>query len=387
MDALRLILILTMTAFCASDAPAQAWTITSAPSNFWSCASSSADGKTLAVAPGGSGGGAIIISTNYGQTWTQTTVSANWSSLAASADCRVLAAAARGPVYLSTNSGSTWNLSVSAPSGVFGVAVSADGRTLLASVNFGSIYLSTNSGSSWRNVGPSTQDWAYATMSADATTLAVGVSPSTHPFIATSTNAGATWTSNSLPFYCAGVAASADGKKLVTAVLGFGIYVSTNSGASWATSTAPNASWRGVASSADGTRLAAIYNNGSSAKIYTSSDGGGTWSTNDVTDQDWNGVAESADGNEVIAVAGYNYKGPIYTSRTTPRPKLGLTVASPNVKLSWLVPSTNFVLLGSSNLEDWNFVTNAPLLDATNLQQEVTVPFSQDNSFFRLATP
>jgi len=54
--------------------------------------------------------------------------------------------------------------------------------------------------------------------------------------------------------------------------------------------------------------------------------------------------------------------------------------------LSWLVPSTNFVLQQKPDLTTtgWEILTNAPALNLTNLQDEVTLSPTNNSGFFRL---
>ena len=56
-------------------------------------------------------------------------------------------------------------------------------------------------------------------------------------------------------------------------------------------------------------------------------------------------------------------------------------------KLSWIVPSTNFVMQQSSDLQNWSDMTNQPILNLTNLQDEVFLPPPGSNVFYRLKTP
>ena len=58
-----------------------------------------------------------------------------------------------------------------------------------------------------------------------------------------------------------------------------------------------------------------------------------------------------------------------------------------NLKLSWIVPSTNFVLQGSADLSGWTDLTNQPVFNLTNLQNEVSLPLSGSGGFYRLKTP
>jgi hypothetical protein len=81
-----------------------------------------------------------------------------------------------------------------------------------------------------------------------------------------------------------------------------------------------------------------------------------------------------------------NY-GEIWTSQTTPSPQLNLTTSKTNLALSWTIPSTNFVLQQSADLVSWADVTNPPVLNLTNLQNQVTLTPSNSSDFYRLSTP
>jgi hypothetical protein len=60
---------------------------------------------------------------------------------------------------------------------------------------------------------------------------------------------------------------------------------------------------------------------------------------------------------------------------------------SGSLKLSWIVPSTNFVMQQSSDLQNWADMTNQPALNLTNLQNEVILALPGSNVFYRLKTP
>jgi hypothetical protein len=57
--------------------------------------------------------------------------------------------------------------------------------------------------------------------------------------------------------------------------------------------------------------------------------------------------------------------------------------------ISWIVPSTDFVLQQNPGLttSNWMDVTNPPALNFTNLQNEVTLLPIGDSGFYRLKTP
>ena len=212
-------------------------------------------------------------------------------------------------------------------------------------------------------------------MSADGSKLAEA-----NAAIYTSTNSGATWISNNVPGgNWSSIAMSMDGSKLVAAAYPGGIYTSTDSGATWISNNVPVGNWYSVASSADGTKLVAA----NSVGIYTSTDSGATWISNNVPVGNWYSVASSADGCKMIA----GTSSGMWAAQTTPSPQLLLTASSTNLALSWLIPSTNFVLQQSSNLISWMDLTNTPTLNLTNLQNQVSLSTSNSIDFFRLSTP
>jgi len=158
------------------------------------------------------------------------------------------------------------------------------------------------------------------------------------------------------------------------------IYSSTNSGVSWFTNNAPSEEWSSVASSADGSKLVAVANNG---PIYSSTNSGVSWQTNNVPSEDWISVASSADGDKLVALVN---GGGIYTFQSVPTPKLNLTTPNSNLAFSWLVPSMNFILQQNSDFSTTNWVTltNTPTLNFTNLQNQLIMSPSNSSGYFRL---
>ena len=115
----------------------------------------------------------------------------------------------------------------------------------------------------------STQIWWGLASSADGTKLVASVQTGR---LYTSTDSGATWVARDSNRSWLGVASSTDGTKLVAAVVGGQIYTSVDSGVTWTPREAAR-DWSTVASSADGTELAAAVQNGD---LYTSTDSGVT---------------------------------------------------------------------------------------------------------------
>jgi hypothetical protein len=104
------------------------------------------------------------------------------------------------------------------------------------------------------------------------------------------------------------VASSADGSRLAAVVFGGQIYISTNAGASW-TARDRDRNWVAVASSSDGSKLVAQEYGG---QIYTSSDSGANWTAQSGSgSRNWTSVASSSDGSKLVAAVEV---GQIYTS-------------------------------------------------------------------------
>ncbi|MGD0349894.1 MAG: hypothetical protein ABSB84_06210 [Verrucomicrobiota bacterium] len=191
------------------------------------------------------------------------------------------------------------------------------------------------------------------------------------------------------------VASSSDGSKLVAITLnipntgqGF-IYTSTNSGVTWISNNVPNNElWYAINSSSDGNKLVAAvygYNSGPNT-IFSSANSGFAWETNDAPNNYWRSIASSADGSKIVAVT---QGGGIYTSQTDQSPQLNIAPASTSLTLSWIIPSTNFMLQQSSDLTttNWTTLTNVPTLNLSNLQNQVILCPSNGSGFYRLKTP
>lgn len=126
------------------------------------------------------------------------------------------------------------------------------------------------------------------------------------------------------------IASSSNGVKLAAVVDDGYIYTSSDSGATWAERTSPGLRyWQAIAMSSDGTKLAAYGASasnytGNSSYIYTSSDSGVTWSERTGTGQQlWQSVTVSGDGTKLYAQAGSSLyvstdMGATWNQRTLP---------------------------------------------------------------------
>ena len=408
MKTVKILLMVAGVLMAVDFAFAQTWTQTSASTNqTWRSVASSADGIKLAAAS--SGFIPIYTSTNSGATWMPTdSTNLFWTSIASSADgCKLVAAAPTYGIFTSTNSGETW-IQTSAPAtNWFAVASSADGAKLSAAggdgnigfspSSIGQIYTSTNSGETWIPTSAPSEVWSCLASSAGGNKLAAAVEMGS---IYISTNSGMTWMQAVAPTNVnwSSVAISADGCRFVAAnlptlidnpfvIIPGAVWTSADSGVTWISNNIPDTAWQGVALSAEGSKVVAISDFG---EIYTSTNFGTAWASNGIPSQPGVAVASSADGNKlVVAIDFFNSSlgGGIYTSQTTPAPWLNITPLNDNLDVSWIIPSTNFVLQQSSDLVSWSDVTNAPALNLINLQNQVMLSPSNSSGFYRLKTP
>ena len=393
------------------------WIQTGAPSDTYRAIASSADGAKLVAVSGGSYyagdfgsslSGGIYTSTNSGGTWAVRMDGLYWwTSVASSADGAKLAAvcearsfASAGAIYTSADSGATWTLTTAPPKYWLAIAMSADGLKLIAA-DPERIFMSADSGASWVAAGAPTNQWSSVACSADGSkVLATDVGYPGDSFggsglIYRSVDFGTNWAATPAPALgWAAIVSSSDGTKLVALEGGdhpFGdVYVSGDSGATW---TPTSASGNAIACSADGTRMVAVGANG----IFVSADSGATWAETNQYLGYGNGfvasVAVSADGRKGAAAvpdpASFPYSAPggdVYIWQATPTPTLSLTPSAGNALLSWTIPSMDFTLQQNSDLSttNWTDVPTPPVLNLTNLQNQVIVPSTNGNAFYRL---
>lgn len=246
----------------------------------------------------------------------------DWRSVAMSIDGRkIVAAVYNGYIYTSTDYGNTWAVHNSDGAHLWhSLASSADG-TKLAVADFGTgyIYTSSDSGNTWKaQTGAGSHKWISVTMSLDGKKLAAV--DNTPGYIYTSSDGGTTWTeetaAGSRSWY--NITSSPDGINLSAAVSSGYIYNSSSSGLLWATSSSVSAGWKTVAISADGIKRFAGVTTGN---IYVSTSSGVNWiPITAPSSRAWQSINSSADGTKVVAGV---YSGYIYTSTAS-----GLTWAT-----------------------------------------------------------
>jgi hypothetical protein len=395
----------------AHIACAQTWTAGSPSEGFPVALAISADGIKVAAVmwPGGYSSSfwlpSLCLSTNAGATWAPVNAPGlSWTSVASSADgIRLVAAAAAysynsslnsaGGIFTSLDSGATWT-PTSAPTNVTwsSVASSADGSKLVAVSQSnggyrGSIYTSQDSGTTWLQTSAPSNQWNIVACSGDGT-KAFAV-PGGRDVIYRSLDSGATWAQTTLPSNdWSALAVSAAGDRLGVAAftppLGDArIYLSGDTGATWTSADLRTNHWEALASSADGTKLAAAADE----QIYLSTNSGATWTPSSApTNIDWRSVASSADGSIVVGGAVFSSSSSIpfctvgtlstaSLSSFPPAPSCSIDMSGAFPVLSWLVPSTPFVVQQKSDLSmNWIDSIASPTLNPKNLHDEVALP-------------
>ncbi len=394
---IRMVAALSCIFLSTERSVAQNWTVTTAPSANWVSLASSADGNTLAALV--EGGEEVYMSTNAGGLWTLSRPASGGtvgSGIACSADGRILYVAGTTQIYRSTNAGASWNPTLSPFANWTGVSCSADGSQIAASSAFrrgspSGIITSPDGGTTWKSTTPPLDAFLAVASSADGTKL-VGVNLSA-PAIYTSGDGGNTWTLHSPPFQAfSALASSAEGTRLVVTSQGNGssggpIFISTNSGLNWAQTTAPLTNWVSIASSADGRTLIAAGGGATAlGHLFLSTDSGATWNLTNSLFTHWSAVAISADGTKLVAAENAGHIYTLHLSPFTLSPLLRIRPSGTNAVVSWLVPSMNFTLQQNIDVtsSNWINVAEAPVLNTTDLHNEVTVPGTLGNSCFRL---
>jgi photosystem II stability/assembly factor-like uncharacterized protein len=363
---------------------------TAAPPQNWVSLASSADGVKLAAV---GSYGKLYLSTNSGTTWQAAVTSSTgaepqrpWTAVTSSADGARLAAVANFmPVFTSTNGGLTWRQT--GPSAVwFSVASSADGRKLVA-VDYqgGSIYLSKDGGDTWTAAPVPARRWRSVAASADASRLIAAADFGTNyneaPGIFVSTNGGLNWTLTGAPAQpWQAMAVSADGSKLAAGAYGGQVYLSSDAGQSWTATQLPTARWGGIASSVDGSRLVAASWEG---VVYVSADSGQTWTAANAPAATWQTVTCSADGTKVFAGIYDASGGGIYAAQPS-SPTLTIKLSPSGTIVSWPAASSGYSLEERADFLSGTWQPVSATAIVTNGENQVVVNAAGGNRAYRL---
>jgi photosystem II stability/assembly factor-like uncharacterized protein len=170
------------------------------------------------------------------------------------------------------------------------------------------------------------------------------------------------WIQRAFPANWRTIASSNDGTKLAAIEYPGNIYTSSDSGVSWSPcSAAYNKYWSSIASDSTGTNLVACVNGG---VIYLSSDSGLTWNPQTITES-WISIASDSTGKNLAAAA---QTGDIYISDSSGSSWTSYTVA--NTKL-WSIASSSdgshlaateypgYIFTSSDSGQSWSNSNNA----------------------------
>jgi photosystem II stability/assembly factor-like uncharacterized protein len=186
----------------------------------------------------------------------------------------------------------------------YSVSCSGDGTKVIISTYGGPVYLSTNSGSSWTTIStPGMSGNGTVACSADGSTM-YAVFEGNGIYV--STNSGSTWTKASVPSLgqgWRGTACSSNGAIAVVVSHTMGVYTTSNRGTTWnKTSLADNNAWQAATCSANGTKMAVSSQHG---KIYRLSNG--VWQETSARPapgyHSFMSVVASGDGNIILATS------------------------------------------------------------------------------------
>lgn len=283
----------------------------------------------------------VYVSSNYGQTWSITSISDLIYSVCMSSSGQYQIASSSGinGIYYSYNYGQTW-AKASAPINLtwHGSAMSSSGQYQSAVVNTGTIYYSNDYGQNWIASNAPSSGWIAIAMSALGK-YQTAVSNSGDG-VWCSADFGKTWLKYfSLSMTC--VAMSASGQyQTVSSGGGSNIYNSTNYGLNWYVSTAPATLYNSICMSSSGQyRMACV--NGTiiplTPAIYYSIDYGINWtavSLSVLSPNNWYSICMSSSG-QYQSVCINNSSGSIYTNGLYSSPIYG--------NISFQGPSTNSV--------------------------------------------
>ena len=257
-----------------------------------------------------------IVTKSIGKYWNSKDIVRGWFGVATSSNGKKMIACIHfsgNRLYTSIDSGNTWIINNNLQTGDYtSVSSSADGSILLTGSYAGYLYVSTNSGVTWtQRTANGTRNWWKTGVSSNGTVMVGCPNSGSDGKLYVSTDTGVTWTArltDAARNWLVAPAFSLDGTKILvadqTGTVGY-LWISTDSGTTWTSRlTDSTRSWTGVASSSDGTKLAACVNGG---QIWTSINSGTTWTTRGPS-VSWTGIVSSSDGTTLAACStGYIY--------------------------------------------------------------------------------
>lgn len=262
--------------------------------NDWKSVATSADGSIIIAGTVEH----VYLSKDSGKTFViQTNVIGQ--KVACSADGEVLVATFNSDktVWVSTDSGTIWNLNSTVLAGSFTtyVAVSPDGQYVVVTIENGSVYISNDHGTTFTTIDVGTKKYTGIAISEIASTIIITMN---NDYLYISKDQGATFIQNTTvpETGLKSPSVSADGIKMLFAE-NSNIYKSIDSGITWDIVTSlPNNNYNVTSMSSTGEFMAVGV---LSSHIYTSTDAGTTWTERSITGI-WSAISVAGSGSSII---------------------------------------------------------------------------------------
>ena len=293
------------------------------PAGRWSAIAVSTDGRRIIVA----GDRGLLVSTDGGASWqplAAAPVVRLWHSVALSRDGRtIVASSPETGLHASSDGGQTWSQRAVGP-GWGRLVASADLQRLVAVRDARELWISADAGRSWRRATPKA-DWTSLAASDDGRVIAATATGSA---LQLSEDGGHTWRASPEAVDATAVTVSGNGRRIVVAARRApgALLASDDGGRTWSTLHLPRPAgggWSALASAASGRTLVAASTDGG---LWTSTDGATTWQFERTPHR----VTALAINPEGLARLALTDGGPILraASATTPGPAGGLSVAA-----------------------------------------------------------
>jgi photosystem II stability/assembly factor-like uncharacterized protein len=263
----------------------------------WSMVQDNMQSRAVAVSGSGdiqtivSSGRHIYNSSTGGQSWSSTNWVNAWRhvDIASTTGLNQIAVPYNGVVYTTADAGITW---VETGPGIFDwgdIAISADGTTMMAGTsNTNELYISSDTGATWPL--SLTAGGPFQSTASDETGTIMAAVASDQAIYVTD-DGGVTWNQYDDARAWQAIDMSASGDKIIAVEVGGRIHYSEDSGLTWS-ATESNRAWQAISISQDGlTRTAVVFG----GQIYVSNAEFFEWVAYE-TDRDWVSVSISADG-------------------------------------------------------------------------------------------
>ena len=312
--------------------------------------------------------GRVFLSTDSGLTWNQSANAPTLGTIASdSTGMKLIGSDTNHSFFTSSNGGITWTQK----SGVgahFGVAVVSDTSGIhLVEVSLdGVMGLSNNTGNTWSvfpfsSSHPGLKFYSIASDSTGMNLVTIISLSSGTTNIWTSNDAGFTWAQQqniTSSHYFSSVTSNATGSKLALIEPNGYIYTSNDAGVTWVQQTGSGKHfWTSIASDSTGMKLIASANNnnniGNGDYLYVSTDGGVTWTAQTGAGKhNWESVASNSNGTKLVAVSDDNNSSYIYT---TTLPFAVVSTTATNITQTSATINGSITVTGGINATNYGF--------------------------------